>query len=209
MQSRETNEEFAREQENANKGWETCYGAALKTRLKWIDQMLMEGTDEAHEKLLAFFADEKEIAPYGNRSNAMIEMIVIMDIYKAEVEMGEAHTIFDRKIEGRRMGETELTAYMRAFRFLMWRLEFTDEADAGVNFIEFLKANQVSPVFLCKAVNTMAADEFSMLCVIMELTLDAKMFRHAYWLLLKMQRLAPGEESIRKMLEELKAYVTG
>ena len=46
MQSRETNEEFAREQENANKGWETCYGAALKTRLKWIDQMLMEGTDE-------------------------------------------------------------------------------------------------------------------------------------------------------------------
>ena len=98
MQSRETNEEFAREQENANKGWETCYGAALKTRLKWIDQMLMEGTDEAHEKLLAFFADEKEIAPYGNRSNAMIEMIVIMDIYKAEVEMGEAHTIFDRKM---------------------------------------------------------------------------------------------------------------
>ena len=62
MQSRETNEEFAREQENANKGWETCYGAALKARLKWIDQMLMEGTDEAHEKLLAFFADEKEIA---------------------------------------------------------------------------------------------------------------------------------------------------
>ena len=55
----------------------------------------------------------------------------------------------------------------------------------------------------------MAADEFSMLCVIMELTLDAKMFRHAYWLLLKMQRLAPGRESIRKMLEELKAYVTG
>ena len=47
MQSRETNEEFAREQENANKGWETCYGAALKARLKWIDQMLMEGTDEA------------------------------------------------------------------------------------------------------------------------------------------------------------------
>ena len=46
MQSRETNEEFAREQENANKGWETCYGAALKARLKWIDQMLMEGTDE-------------------------------------------------------------------------------------------------------------------------------------------------------------------
>ena len=77
MQSRETNEEFAREQENANKGWETCYGAALKTRLKWIDQMLMEGTDEAHEKLLAFFADEKEIAPYGNRSNAMIEMIML------------------------------------------------------------------------------------------------------------------------------------
>ena len=97
MQSRETNEEFAREQENANKGWETCYGAALKARLKWIDQMLMEGTDEAHEKLLAFFADEKEIAPYGNRSNAMIEMIVIMDIYKAEVEMGEEMCIRDRQ----------------------------------------------------------------------------------------------------------------
>lgn len=209
MQSRETNEEFAREQENANKGWETCYGAALKARLKWIDQMLMEGTDEAHEKLLAFFADEKEIAPYGNRSNAMIEMIVIMDIYKAEVEMGEAHTIFDRKIEGRRMGETELTAYMRAFRFLMWRLEFTKEADAGEKLIQFLKENQVSPVFLCKAVNTMASDEFSMLCEIMELTLEAKMFRHTYWLLLKMQRLAPGEESIRQMIEGLKAYATG
>ena len=207
MQRRETSEEFAREQENANKGWETCYGAALKTRLKWIDQMLMEGTDEAHEKLLAFFADEKEIAPYGNRSNAMIEMIVIMDIYKAEVEMGEAHTIFDRKIEGRLMGRTELTAYMRAFRFLMWRLEFTEEADAGEKLIRFLKENQVSPVFLCNA--PLSADEVSMLCEVMELTLDAKMFRHTYWLLLKMQRLVPGEESIQQMLEELKVYVTG
>ena len=171
--------------------------------------MLMEGTDEAHEKLLAFFADEKEIAPYGNRSNAMIEMIVIMDIYKAEVEMGEAHTIFDRKIEGRLMGRTELTAYMRAFRFLMWRLEFTEEADAGEKLIRFLKENQVSPVFLCKAVDIMSADEVSMLCEVMELTLDAKMFRHTYWLLLKMQRLVPGEESIQQMLEELKVYVTG
>ena len=123
--------------------------------------------------------------------------------------MGEAHTIFDRKIEGRRMGETELTAYMRAFRFLMWRLEFTKEADAGEKLIQFLKENQVSPVFLCKAVNTMASDEFSMLCEIMELTLEAKMFRHTYWLLLKMQRLAPGEESIRQMIEGPKAYVTG
>lgn len=177
--------------------------------MEWMDQMLEQGTAEAHEKLLAFFEDENKTAPYGNRSNAMIEMIVIMDIYKAEVQMAEKNTILDRKIQGKPMRRSELTAYMREFRFLMWRLEFTDEADAGVNFIEFLKANQVSPVFLCKAVNTMAADEFSMLCVIMELTLDAKMFRHAYWLLLKMQRLAPGEESIRKMLEELKAYVTG
>lgn len=48
-----------------------------------------------------------------------------------------------------------------------------------------------------------------MLCEIMELTLEAKMFRHTYWLLLKMQRLAPGEESIRQMIEGLKAYVTG
>ncbi len=107
------------------------------------------------------------------------------------------------------MGETELTAYMRAFRFLMWRLEFTKEADAGEKLIQFLKENQVSPVFLSKAVNTMASDEFSMLCEIMELTLEAKMFRHTYWLLLKMQRLAPGEESIRQMIEGLKAYVTG
>lgn len=209
MQNRETSEEFAREQENANKGWEICYGASAKAYLEWMDQMLEQGTAEAHEKLLAFFEDENKTAPYGNRSNAMIEMIVIMDIYKAEVEMGEAHTIFDRKIEGRRMGETELTAYMRAFRFLMWRLEFTKEADAGEKLIQFLKENQVSPVFLCKAVNTMASDEFSMLCEIMELTLEAKMFRHTYWLLLKMQRLAPGEESIRQMIEGLKAYVTG
>ena len=209
MQNRETTEEFARDQENANKGWEISYGASAKAYLEWMDQMLEQGTAEAHEKLLAFFEDENKTAPYGNRSNAMIEMIVIMDIYKAEVEMGEAHTIFDRKIEGRRMGETELTAYMRAFRFLMWRLEFTKEADAGEKLIQFLKENQVSPVFLCKAVNTMASDEFSMLCEIMELTLEAKMFRHTYWLLLKMQRLAPGEESIRQMIEGLKAYVTG
>ncbi|MFQ8777375.1 MAG: hypothetical protein ACLR78_08020 [Roseburia sp.] len=68
MQSRETNEEFAREQENANKGWETCYGAALKARLKWIDQMLMEGTDEAHEKLLAFLQMRKRLRHTGTEA---------------------------------------------------------------------------------------------------------------------------------------------
>ena len=78
MQNRETSEEFAREQENANKGWEICYGASAKAYLEWMDQMLEQGTAEAHEKLLAFFEDENKTAPYGNRSNAMIEMIVIM-----------------------------------------------------------------------------------------------------------------------------------
>lgn len=55
MQNRETSEEFAREQENANKGWEICYGASAKAYLEWMDQMLEQGTAEAHEKLLAFF----------------------------------------------------------------------------------------------------------------------------------------------------------
>ena len=40
MQNRETSEEFAREQENANKGWEICYGASAKAYLEWMDQML-------------------------------------------------------------------------------------------------------------------------------------------------------------------------
>ena len=48
------------------------------------------------------------------------------------------------------MRRSELTAYMREFRFLMWRLEFTDEADAGVNFIEFLKANRYRLFFSVK-----------------------------------------------------------
>ena len=50
MQNRETSEEFAREQENANKGWEICYGASAKAYLEWMDQMLEQGTAEAHEK---------------------------------------------------------------------------------------------------------------------------------------------------------------
>ena len=37
MQNRETSEEFAREQENANKGWEICYGASAKAYLEWMD----------------------------------------------------------------------------------------------------------------------------------------------------------------------------
>lgn len=60
MQNRETSEEFAREQENANKGWEICYGASAKAYLEWMDQMLEQGTAEAHEKLLAFFEDENK-----------------------------------------------------------------------------------------------------------------------------------------------------
>lgn len=63
---------MARRQRRIWNGWIRCWSRERRRH---------------HEKLLAFFEDENKTAPYGNRSNAMIEMIVIMDIYKAEVQM--------------------------------------------------------------------------------------------------------------------------
>lgn len=206
MQNIQTSEEYALERERGNILWEEQYRDQEQIYLREIDELLLKGSQEAHDELLQLFSNKDIFAPYGSKSNSIIEMIVVMDIYRSEVEMGEKHTILDMNINGDPLGRKALVERARTLRFLLWRMEFTDEADAAEKLLLFLKENCVSPFFLCKAVNTMAADEFKMLCEVMELVLDAGMLRHAYWLLRAMNEYAPEEVSIQQMIKELEAY---
>jgi uncharacterized protein YhfF len=202
-------EDYARQKAIVYANWQKQYGSQEKKLLQQIDNLLKKGDKTSHEELLAIFSEKEKLEQYRYASNPLIEMSVFTEIYKMEAAAGEVHTIFDMKKAGESLSLSELIERVRELRFLMWRMEFAGEEDAGEKILNYIKENQVSPFFLCKAVDIMAENPMNMLCELMELTLDAGMLRHTYWILYAMKKLAPEQENIQEMLTELENITGG
>jgi uncharacterized protein YhfF len=196
-------EAYARQREEIYSKWQKQYGSQEQKLLQQMDELLKRGDKTSHEELLAIFSKKEIIEPYKVSSNPLIELSTVMEIYKLEAEAGEAHTILDMKKAGKPLSREELEERVRELRFLMWRMEFAKEEDAGEKILRYIKENQVSPFFLCKAVNIMTENPMNMLCKLMELTMDAGLLRHTYWILYAMNKLAPEQENIQEMIAAL------
>lgn len=190
----------AREQETAE--WYKKYAGEEQAHLKRIDELLCQGGEAARNELLDMLCTEKTEV-YRYRSNPLMGMIAIMDIYRMEIAAGEISTILDMTHEGCFLDREGLIKRVRQLRFLMWRKEFAQDEAAGEQLVLYIKENKVSPFFLCKAIDTMAGNKLKMLGEVMELVLDAGMLRHTYWLLRAIETRMPEEESIRAMRAQI------
>ena len=142
---------------------------------------------------------------YKYSSNKMIDIIAIMNIYWAEAEAGEKHTILDMNSFGNPLDREALCERVREIRFLLWRIEFLGEENAKEQLLIYIVENRVSPYFLSRVVSTITGDKKKMLLQISELALEAGMLRHTYRLLLELQVFEPEAKEIKSMLQDLEA----
>lgn len=205
-----TSEEYAREREKEYMIWETCHSGDLNVLLEKTNLLLQKGDEHAREELMQLYLNEEIVKPYIGIDNRIIELRTIMEIYSLEVKAGEEYTILGRKNIAKGWTLEKIRSYIRELKFLLWRMEFADEAEteAGEKLIGFIKENSVSPVYLIQTIRTTAMETFDVMVNIVEIMIDSSMYRHAYWILRAMQEEKPQEESIQIMVQELGKYVT-
>lgn len=206
MWNQTTTEQYAKMKAQESALQHNRYERQKQAFLEETDRLLLSGTPEAHEALLELFSAEETVEQYGMNSNSVMEMIAAMNIYRLEKAAGESHTILDMCVDGQRLNRKILESHIRRFRFLFFRLEFTDETDREKNIIDFIKENRISPFFTCRAVDTMVVDRFNVLCELLDLFLENEMLRHAYWILRALKVLEPEEKSIDEMLGRFEEY---
>lgn len=205
-----TSEEYAREREKEYMLWETCHSGDLNVLLEKTNLLLQKGDEHARKELMQLYLNEEIVKPYIGIDNRIIELRTIMEIYSLEVNAGEEYTILGRKNIAKEWTLEKIRSYIRELKFLLWRMEFADEAEpeAGEKLIGFIKENSVSPVYLIQTIRTTAMETFDVMVNIVEIMIDSSMYRHAYWILRAMQEEKPQEESIQIMVQELGKYVT-
>lgn len=196
-----TTEEYALKCEQEFEQWYIQNEEKEQAYLEQIDKWLLSGSNEERLKFLQFLSDEETISVYKYRSNSMIDVIAIGQIYQEEVRAEETQTILDAKCGVRLPDLQTLKARMRELRFIFWRMEFAKEPDAGAKLLHYIKEYAVSPFFLLKAVDTMTVDKAGMLCELVELLIDEKMLRHVYWMLKELRQLLPEDESVEAMIK--------
>lgn len=199
-----TTEQYAVNWENNNNLWYEQYTDLETKYLQLIDHLLAIGTKEAHTELLSFFSNEQNITPFQYRSNPIIEMIGIMDIYRSELLAGETHTILNiTTIENQPLSRPELIELVRALRFLLWRIDFAEDKNAEDEIITFINTHGVSPAFLCYAIECITENKLNMLNKLISLTLNHGMVQHALKLLDDLNKFIPGNAAIQKLLSEV------
>lgn len=199
-----TTEQYAVNWENNNNLWYEQYTDLETKYLQLIDHLLAIGTKEAHTELLSFFSNEQNITPFQYRSNPIIEMIGIMDIYRSELLAGETHTILNiTTIENQPLSRPELIELVRALRFLLWRIDFAEDKNAEDEIITFINTHAVSPTFLCYAIECITENKLNMLNKLISLTLNHGMAQHALKLLDDLNKFIPENQAIQKLLSEV------
>lgn len=190
-------EEFIKEEEMEEKEWYRNNREAEKKYISEINQMLESGTKEDKEKLLALFGNKGFIETYKSR-NELAYMIIIMQIYKREIQSEEVRTILDMG-----KGIEEIRSKLLQLKFILWRLEFAKDIQGRELLIEFIQSNQTTPSMIEHTVLTSVNDKAGMLVELADIFLEQKMIRYTFAMLRYMDELQPENEEILCMLAEL------
>ena len=190
-------EEYIKEEELEEKKWYWNNEEAEKRYISEIEQRLESGTKEDKDKLLEIFQDKAFIEAYKSR-NELAYMIVIMQIYKREIQSEEVRTILDM---GKRI--EEIKSKLLQLKFILWRLEFAKDIQGRELLIEFIRINQATPSMIEHTVLTSVNDKAGTLAELADIFLEQKMIRYAFGMLGYMNELQPENEEILCMLAEL------
>ena len=135
-------EQFAIEEEERENQWQKEYGEKLPLKLEQMDRLLKEGTEEAKWKLQAMFLDKSFFNKY-KQTDEMAMMYVVMLIFEKERNSGITSGILDA---GRDIAQ--LRDYIQSMKFLLYRLDFDIEEEAGEKLIQYFKEQNTSTVVI-------------------------------------------------------------
>lgn len=142
---------------------------------------------EAYGELLEFFQRE-DVRRLASMENDLAVFLIVLSIYQMELEEGTNQGI----LYGVRSMRTARERYLRA-KFLMWRLEFLDEQE---ELLAFLQKCQVSVPFLKYLVHTSSFAKVETTFKLAMLLKEEGMFGKAFAMLNYVNELSPGLEAV-------------
>lgn len=194
-------EEYIREKEKEEREWNRKYKEQEKLYLAQIDERIQAGTREAREELLALFCNQDFIETY-QASPRMAYLIAVMQIYEREVQNGEKVTILDSGTSSE-----EIVSKLIQLKFILWKIEFAKDEQWKELLLNFIRSNGTTPDMLQYVVQTAVADKGEVLSELTDVFIEQNMLRYAFRMLLYLDELFSGDETVLCMLAELSGRV--
>ncbi|MBU5474794.1 hypothetical protein [Roseburia sp. MSJ-14] len=202
MENREAfkkTEQFAIEEEARENRWQQEYGKKLPEVMAQIDQLLKEGTEEAKWKLHAMFLDKDFFDKY-KQTDEMANMYVIMQIFERERNSGITPGILD---SGR--DAEQLRNYIQSIKFLLYRLDFEIDEQAGEKLIAYFQEQNTSTIVIETMLTTVVMRPFIVVRKLEQLFEQHHMLKELFMIYNFINDKYPGNKRILKKQAELYA----
>lgn len=144
-------------------------------------------TPESYQELVTMYNADSSIQLFKDEPD-FAYMLLITQIYISEISTGRSSTILDSadSIE-------DFISIFEEAKWLLWRIEFTDNPDCRSSMVNMIKARNLSPYFITKLLQTsaMTIEAYSRL---IELFANHFMLSYEYNILMLLNSMAPGNE---------------
>lgn len=157
--------------------------------LKQIDEWISDATPMSRQKLLNLLHNDYFLSIYPSKT-VFAYLYMILKIFEKETQEGETVTIFDLG-----NSHSEIIDQLLKLKFLLWRMLFTHDHQAPISLLEFIQHNQATPFTLQQLVFIAAEEQDQLLLKLINLFLEQKMFRYAFYMLDGLTQLYPENEN--------------
>lgn len=144
-------------------------------------------TPESYQKLVAMYNTDNALQLFKDEPD-FAYMLLITQIYISEASVGRSPTILDSadSIE-------DFISIFEEAKWLLWRIEFTDDSDCLSSMVNMIKTHNLSPYFITKLLQTsaMTVEAYNRL---IELFANHYMLSYEYNILMLLNSMVPGNE---------------
>ncbi len=190
-------EQFAIEEEERENQWQQEYGKKLPIVMEQINELLKEGTEEAKWKIHGMFLDKSFFEKY-KQTDAMATMYVIMQIFERERNGGITPGILD---SGRDV--IQLRNYIQTIKFLLFRLDFDIDAQAGEKLIQYFKEQNTSTIVIETMLTTVVMRPIVVVRKLERLFEQHQMLKELFMIYNFINEKYPGNKRVLKKQAEL------
>lgn len=190
-------ESYIQQEEQDYRAWRQSYASQEQEYLDQIDNWLSKPSLQAGENLWRLFQNQEFLAVYQHRAPIAC-MKVILRIYHQESLAGRRRTILD-------MGTSHgaLISKFQELKFILRRLEFADDPQAGEWLLQYIEANYATPEMLREMLDAASVNKADTGKKLAQLFRKQGMYSYEFQILLYLNMILPRDEQILSDLAEL------
>lgn len=190
-------EAYMQQEEQDYCEWRKNYAAQEQKYLNQIDSWLSEATLQSRENLCRLFQNQEFLAAYRHRTPIAF-MGVILRIYHQESLAKRRHTILD-------MGTSHsaLISKFQELKFILWRLEFAKDPEAGKWLPQYIEVNQATPEMLREMLDIASIEKGETGLKLAQIFREQGMYSFEFQILLYLNAVLPQNGQVLSALAEL------